>query len=88
MNIAEEIIAKSLSVRQTESLVKKILEVNVAKKSALPKGADRDIQILEEEVSRILGTRVAIENKNNKGKLIVEYYSLDDLDRILGVIRK
>ena len=52
------------------------------------KSKDRDIEILEEELRRILGTKVFIEDKNGKGKMIIEYYNLDDLDRILGILRR
>ncbi len=43
---------------------------------------------MEEELQKILGTKVFIEDKKGKGKLVIEYYTLDDLDRILGVLRK
>jgi ParB family transcriptional regulator, chromosome partitioning protein len=85
--MAEDVVAKSLSVRQVEALVKKVVEGEV-KKDKPVSSASRDIQILEEELSRLLGTKVIVENKNNKGRVIVEYYSLDDFDRILGVMRK
>jgi len=49
---------------------------------------NRDIEILEEELRKILGTKVFITDKKGKGKLVIEYYTLDDLDRILGVLRK
>ena len=87
--MADAVIAKSMSVRQIEALVRKTLEDPAAAKtvkSSKPK--DRDIQILQEELSRLLGTKVTIEDRNNKGKLTVEYYSLDDFDRILAVLRK
>ncbi len=85
---AADIIAKGLSVRQVEAMVKKILEGHLAGAPKKISSKVRDIQILEEELSRTLGTKVCVENKNNKGRVVIEYYSLDDLDRILGVIRK
>jgi ParB family chromosome partitioning protein len=85
--MAEDIVAKSLSVRQVEAAVKKLLEgVPAHPTKAAPK--DRDLQILEEELCRSLGTKVIVDHKKNKGKVTIEYYSLDDLDRILGIIRK
>ena len=87
--VAEEIAAKGLSVRQVEAFAKRTKEEGDPDKKAKPPAAkDRDIQILEEELCRRLGTKVTVENKNTKGKVVIEYYSLDDLDRILGVIRK
>jgi len=85
--LADEIISRGLSVRQVEALVKKAAQP--AGKMRKPTTAkQRDIQILEEELGRALGTKVMIENRNNKGRVVIEYYSLNDLDRILGVIRK
>ncbi len=84
--LAQKIVAKNLSVRQVEALVKSMLSPTGKKKKA--KDADRDIQILEEEIGRIFGTKVLVEDKGNKGKMIIEYYSLNDLDRILGIMRK
>lgn len=87
LNMAEKVVGKAMSVRQVEAAVKKMLEDKdtlTIKKTA---SKDRDLEILEEELSRKLGTKVMIEHKKNKGRVIVEYYSLDDLDRILEVIR-
>ncbi len=85
--LAQKIVAKNLSVRQTEALVRPHGALAPGKKKA-GRSKDRDIQILEEEISRILGTRVTVEDRKNKGKVVIEYYSLDDLDRILGILRK
>ena len=85
--LAQKIIAKNLSVRQTEVLVRPHAVPAPGKKKA-GRSKDRDIQILEEEISRILGTRVMVEDRKNKGRVVIEYYSLDDLDRILGILRK
>jgi ParB family transcriptional regulator, chromosome partitioning protein len=84
--MARVIIDRGLSVRQVEDLVKKAHQgQNIIKAATKPK--NRDIEILEEELRKILGTKVFIKDKKGKGKLIVEYYTLDDLDRILGVLR-
>ena len=85
--MAQVIISRGLSVRQVEDLVKKAHEGhNIIKTANKPK--NRDIEILEEELRRIFGTKVFVKDKKGKGKLTIEYYSLDDLDRILGVLRK
>lgn len=87
LKLAESIIHKGLSVRQIESLVKKAQEPAVA--DVKPVSAkNRDIQILEEELGRVLGTKVIVNDKNNKGKITIEYYSLNDFDRILEILRK
>ncbi len=85
--MAQVIIDRGLSVRQVEDLVKKAHQgQNIIKAAAKPK--NRDIEILEEELRKILGTKVFVEDKKGKGKLVIEYYTLDDLDRILGILRQ
>jgi ParB family chromosome partitioning protein len=86
--MADAIIERGLSVRQVEELVKKAHEGQNIVHAAPAKSKNRDIEILEEELRKILGTKVFIEDKKGRGKLVVEYYTLDDLDRILGVLRK
>lgn len=86
--MARVIIDRGLSVRQVEDLVKKAHQGRNIVQAVAAKPKDRDIEILEEELRKILGTKVYIEDKKGKGRLVVEYYTLDDLDRILGVIRK
>jgi len=85
--MAKVIIDRGLSVRQVEEFVKKAHQgQNIVQSASKPK--NRDIEILEEELRKILGTKIFIKDKKGKGKLIIEYYNLDDLDRILGVLRK
>jgi len=86
--MAQVIVSKGLSVRQVEDLVKKAQKGQETAPSAAAKAGSRDIEILEEELRKILGTRVLIKDRKGKGKLVIEYYNLDDLDRILGVLRK
>ncbi|MDE2221673.1 MAG: ParB/RepB/Spo0J family partition protein [Candidatus Omnitrophica bacterium] len=85
--IAQLIVDKGLSVRQVEDLVKNSRQNQPAKK-AVEKNKNHDVEILEEELRKILGTKVLIEDKKGKGKVVIEYYTLDDLDRILEVLRK
>ncbi len=85
--VAALIIDKGLSVRQVEDLVKKAQQVQGPQETT-PKLKNRDVEILEEELRKILGTKVFVDDKRGKGKLVIEYYNLDDLDRILGVLRK
>lgn len=87
--IAEEVVSKGLSVRQVEAMVRDLkVEAVPGQKAKSAVLKDRDMEILEEELSKHLGTKVLVENKNNKGKVIIEYYSLTDFDRILKVIKK
>jgi ParB family chromosome partitioning protein len=86
--MARVIIDKGLSVRQVEELVKKAHQGQNIVEAAQAKRKNRDIEILEEELRKLLGTKVFVEDKKGKGKVVIEYYTLDDLDRILGVLRK
>jgi len=82
--VADEVYAKRLSVRQTEALVRSIAE---PKKKASKKPKSVDIRNLEESLAETLGANVSIEDKNGKGKLVIEYKSLDILDGILAHIK-
>lgn len=81
---AAEVYAKKLSVRQTEALVRSYVQ---PKKALIKKEKSPDIQSLEESLAEKLGTRVSVEDKNGKGKLVIEYKSLDILDGILEHIK-
>ena len=67
--MAKVIIDKGLSVRQVEELVKKAHQGQNIVQAARLKPKNRDIEILEEELRKILGTKVFIEDKKGKGKL-------------------
>ena len=81
---ATEVYVKKLSVRQTEALVKTYL--TPAKKSSTSNKSS-DIRSLEESLSETLGTRVLVDDKGGKGKLVIEYKNLDILDGILQHIK-
>lgn len=82
--IAQKVIDEKLSVRELERLVKNL---NAEKKE---KEKTRDINPYYKDVTERLqnyfGTKVNISNKNNKGKIEIEYYSNEDLQRILEII--
>ncbi|HUV59298.1 MAG TPA: ParB/RepB/Spo0J family partition protein [Desulfatiglandales bacterium] len=79
--VRDLIIKKSLSVRQTEDLVKKILTL---KKPKSPKTeTDHYIESLSKDLQKSLGTKVVIRRKGKKGKIIIEFYSDEDLGRLI-----
>lgn len=81
ITMANLIVQKQLSVRETEKLVNQI-EHPVAKKVKKP---DRDLLRLQEDVSERLGAQVVIKpRKNDQGNVVIHYTSLDQLDDILG----
>lgn len=87
LKMAQDIINQNLSVRSVEGLVKQA-STKTPKKTKAQKAKDPDIAHLEDELRQILGTKVTVEGKKGRGKLIIEYYSLDDLDRVLDILRK
>ena len=88
---AQKIFDENLSVRETEKLVKKIQknkDVPEEKKKVSDPAMEAIYHDLEEKMKSILGTKVAINKKDNqKGKIEIEYYSMDELDRIIDLIR-
>lgn len=87
-DIAKQIVAKSLSVRQTETLVRSYQEQKIKTKSQEPAKASADIRQLQDKLSDTLGAEVLIQHSaKGKGKLVINYNSLDELDGILNHIR-
>lgn len=83
-SVAMKIFDEKLSVRETEKLVKEILNPKKKKKDTLPQGTILAYQNLEEKMKSIIGTKVQIHPKNNKkGKIEIEYYSENELERIV-----
>lgn len=85
IDAAKNVVKKGLSVRATEALVRS-LQKPVTIKSAQKQVKDPDIHRLEMDLTDKIGARVQIQNKKGKGKLVIEYTSLDQLDGILGKI--
>jgi len=90
--VAEKIIEEGYSVRTVEALVKQLLERSeiCEEEKVEKKEADFDTssyQNIESELKTIFSTKVKITSKKNKGKIEIEYYSNEDLDRLLGLIK-
>ena len=85
--IAQKVFDEKLSVRDIEKLVKDLKKIKKNKKE------EKDVHDflyteLEESMKQILGSKVSIKNKkNNKGKIEIEYYSKDELERIIDLIQ-
>ncbi len=83
LRVAELVIEKSLSVRQTEQLVR---DLNTPKQAKEKQGLPSDIQQLSQRLSDRFGADVKIDhNKQGKGKLVINYHSLEELDGILNI---
>jgi ParB family transcriptional regulator, chromosome partitioning protein len=79
-----QIIDKGLSVRNTEKLVNRMKERPPRAQRSLE---DPDLHALQEELLKMLGTKVLISGNRNKGALKIFYFSLDDLNRIFARIK-
>ena len=81
--VAQKIFDEKLSVRETEKLVKSILNPKKQKK-ILEEGEDLVYRNLEEKIKSIVGTKDLIQRKGkNKGKIEIEYYSMEELERLI-----
>ncbi|WP_435619808.1 ParB/RepB/Spo0J family partition protein [Thermoanaerobacterium thermosulfurigenes] len=80
--IAKKIVDKNLNVRDTENLIK---EVTSSKKKKR-KESDAYIKEIEDNFCRFFGTKVKIIHGKNKGKILIEYYSEEDLSRLTELI--
>lgn len=85
-NIATKIFDEKLSVRETEKMVKLIQKPEVKKEKA-EKVNSFIYKDIEEKIKAILGTKVTVDHRsNNKGRIFIEYYSNDELERILFLL--
>lgn len=82
--LAHEIVNKDLTVRDVEGLISR----RKRQRPASRKGdSDADLRAVEEDLVRVLGTRVTITGNRKKGTIKISYFSLDDLNRIYGKIK-
>ena len=84
IHLANKIIEKKLSVRQAENLVK----IFKSKRGVLIKSKDTNIRNLENSISEKIGLNVLIKNKkNNKGSITFSYQDIDQLNKIIDIIK-
>ena len=82
--LALKIVSKGLSVRQAEQMVRRIQQGKPKKLNT--KNVSADVAELEERLSEKLGAKVSVKDKKGKGRVIIEYHSLEQLDGILAHI--
>ena len=81
IDAARKIVKNGLSVREAEALSKR-----VSRSPQMKTTEDPQISSLQEKLIKSLGTKVRIRNKGKRGKIEIEYYSLDELDRLLDIL--
>lgn len=83
------VIARGLSVRETESLIRRLKKAAEEDPAPPEKTADDHyFEQLSEQLSRNYGTKVHIQRKGEKGRVEIEFYSNSDLDRLLSLLQK
>ncbi len=84
--VARKVVNDSLSVRQTETLVTNLVQERpAAKKERI---VDPNVREAEQNLRRALGVRVTINDRNGKGRIVLEYGSLEDFDRIVEAVTR
>lgn len=88
LQLAEKIIENGLNVRQAEQLAKALNAQKQEKEPAQPQTSAFDLQLqgIQKRMSDLLGTKVKILNGAKKGKIEIEYYSANDLERVLKLL--
>jgi ParB family chromosome partitioning protein len=84
--VAKVVVEDALSVRQTEDVVRDILYP--VEKQKQPRYVDPNVREAEKELQRALGAKVTIKDRKGKGKIIIEYASLEDFDRVVEALKK
>jgi len=83
--VRDEIVTKGLSVRQTEALVKRLREEKETPKRQ--KESDPNLAVLEQELQELLGTKVRLTWRENKGRLTIEFRSTEQFESFLERLR-
>ncbi len=91
LTAAEKVMKEGLSVRATQELVNHLIYLGpmVGKKQDKPaRVVDANVKAAEQELERSLGCRVKINDHNGKGKIVIQYASLEDFDRVVEALGK
>lgn len=81
----KEVVYKKLTVRDTESIARRVAREKVRKKKYKP---DPEMVALEKQLSESLGTRVQIEQKEIGGKIVIDFFSPDDVKELMGLFEQ
>jgi ParB family chromosome partitioning protein len=84
--LAQNVIDENLTVRDIEKIIKNLNSSKAAKKDNIKKANPYYVDI-REKLEDLFGTKVSLMDKKNKGKIQIEYYSQEDLQRILDILK-
>jgi ParB family chromosome partitioning protein len=76
------VVSQGLSVRQTEELVRRLREPRAPRPAATAPRLDPDLERLEEDLRQRLGTKVSLSRSRKGGRIVIEYYSDEELERL------
>jgi ParB family chromosome partitioning protein len=85
MEAARKIVKNGLSVREAETLADKRSKIK-GKEAVPPQNKDPQVKNIEEKLIKSLGTKVKLHHSGKKGRIEIEYYSLEELDRLLDIL--
>ena len=80
--VVDSVIDQDLSVRQTEELVRRLREPRPETAVRPQRAADPDLERVEEDLRRALGTKVSLARSRRGGRIVIEYYSDEELGRL------
>jgi ParB family chromosome partitioning protein len=87
ISVWKAVMAKGMSVRETEKLIRKLKAEKDKTPGTLPDSNTAYLSSLAEDLARHFGTKVMIKRRGKKGKVEIEFYSDDDLDRLLNLLK-
>jgi len=82
------VVSKGLSVRETETLVKRLKSEKKKPKKSKPGSEEIYLKDLAEDFSRCLGTKVRIKKHGQRGTVVIDFYTNDDLDRLISLLKQ
>jgi ParB family chromosome partitioning protein len=82
------VVSKELSVRETENLIKRLKSEEKKPKESSPSSEQRYLLSVAEDLSRHFGTQVQIKRRGQTGTVEIKFYSNDDLDRLLSLLKQ
>ena len=80
--VLDSVVGQDLSVRQTEELVRRLREPRPEPLVRAERAADPDLERVEEDLRRSLGTKVTLARSRRGGRIVIEYYSDEELGRL------
>jgi len=80
--VLDSVIGQELSVRQTEELVRRLREPKPLAEGPPARRGDPDLERVEEDLRRALGTKVSLARSRRGGRIVIEYYSDEELGRL------